>query len=386
MEEKLLFVDDDSNVLAALQRQMRGQFVVKTAMSGQEGLDVLQKQGPFAVVVADMRMPGMDGVKFLSQVAEVSPKTVRVMLTGNADLQTAIDAVNNGHIFRFLTKPCPTEILMQALNAAIEQYRLVMAEKEVLEKTLTGSIKMLTDVLGLVVPSAFSRANRVKRVVRHIVSELNLPDAWQVELAALLSQIGCITLTPELLAKKNNHEPMTDAENLMYARHPQIGRKLLEQIPRLELIARMVEGQHRTLKEQYLLDLKNPNADTREEQLVSLGSHILKTVLDFDDLVMGGSTPKQAFLNLVNKRLDYRPEVLKALSTLSESAYNVNRTAVAFNDLKVGMIIIDDVRDENGNLIVAGHQEVTYPLLMRLMARFDHIDTTRITVRVVVQS
>ena len=73
--------------------------------------------GPFAVVVADMRMPGMDGVEFLQHVKEMSPDTVRIMLTGNADMQTAIDAVNKGNIFRFLTKPCPYETMTVAVNA-----------------------------------------------------------------------------------------------------------------------------------------------------------------------------------------------------------------------------------------------------------------------------
>ena len=138
MNEKTLFVDDDPNILAAFNRYLRNEFTFETASSGQDGLNILEEKGPFAVVVADMRMPNMDGVVFLKKVKENYPNTVRIMLTGNADMQTAVNAVNEGNIFRFLTKPASKEIIINAVTAALEQYRLIMAEKELLEKTFHG--------------------------------------------------------------------------------------------------------------------------------------------------------------------------------------------------------------------------------------------------------
>ena len=89
----------------------------------------------------------MDGIQFLAQIREMSPDTVRIMLTGHADLENAIQAVNEGNIFRFLTKPCDNNILIQVLSQGLEQFRLVTAEKELLEKTLQGSINVLTELL-----------------------------------------------------------------------------------------------------------------------------------------------------------------------------------------------------------------------------------------------
>ena len=106
--KKILFVDDEPNVLAAFQRQLRRQFEVETAPSGREGLALLQKARDYAVVVADMRMPEMNGVEFLKEVKTAAPEAVRIMLTGNADQGTAIEAINQGRIFSFLHKPCPT--------------------------------------------------------------------------------------------------------------------------------------------------------------------------------------------------------------------------------------------------------------------------------------
>ena len=119
MDEKILFVDDEENVLAAFRRQFKKTFNLETASNSILGLEVLQTEGPFAVVIADFRMPEMDGIQFLSRVKEISPDTVRIMLTGHADLNTAIDAVNSGNIFRFLTKPCPVDILTNAIEIGI---------------------------------------------------------------------------------------------------------------------------------------------------------------------------------------------------------------------------------------------------------------------------
>jgi DNA-binding NtrC family response regulator len=138
MPEKVLFVDDDQNILASHQRMFRKQFALHTAMGGEEGLGSIAAHGPFAVIVSDMQMPIMNGVKFLTKARKLAPDSVRMILTGYADMQTAIEAVNEGHIFRFLTKPCHPEALAKALTAGIAQYRLLTAEKELTEKGILG--------------------------------------------------------------------------------------------------------------------------------------------------------------------------------------------------------------------------------------------------------
>jgi DNA-binding NtrC family response regulator len=132
MVEKILFVDDEPNVLSALKRELRKQFEIETAENGEAGLRTIAAFGPYAVVVSDYNMPGMNGTRFLSNVKKIAPNTVRIMLTGFASLDTAIRAVNEGNIFRLLIKPCPPELLSRALSAAIDQYRLIMTEKQLL--------------------------------------------------------------------------------------------------------------------------------------------------------------------------------------------------------------------------------------------------------------
>jgi len=143
MNEKILFVDDDTNLLAAMERNLRLKFHLETAASGEAGLAKMAAEGPFAVIVADMQMPGMNGVQLLSEAQKRHPDTVRLMLTGNADQLTAAEAVNIGHVFQFLTKPCPAETVGLALQAGLKQYQLITAERELLEKTLNGCVKVI---------------------------------------------------------------------------------------------------------------------------------------------------------------------------------------------------------------------------------------------------
>src|ERR1022692_3828271 len=129
MVEKILLVDDESSILDGYRRSLRREFEIETAVSGKQALSLVAETGPYAVVVSDMRMPEMDGIELLSSIKAQSPDTIRIMLTGNADMDTAIHAINEGSIFRFLNKPCSKEVMAKTLTAALVQFRLVTAEK-----------------------------------------------------------------------------------------------------------------------------------------------------------------------------------------------------------------------------------------------------------------
>ena len=206
MSEKILLVDDDSNILDGFRRTLSREFLLETALGGEQALKLVADKGPYAVVVSDMRMPGMDGIQLLIRIKSISPDTIRVMLTGNADMETAINAINEGSIFRFLNKPCSKEIMAKTLTAALVQYRLITAEKQLLEQTLSSSIQVLTEVLSLVNPAAFSRAERARRYIHHIVTKMKLGNPWQYEVAAMMSQLGCVTLAPETIDAVNRGE------------------------------------------------------------------------------------------------------------------------------------------------------------------------------------
>ena len=123
ISRKILFVDDEQAVLDGIKRQLHGQFEIDTALTARQGLELIAVSGPYAVVVSDLRMEEMDGLDFLRTVGAISPNTVCVMLTGYGDMDVAIQAVNEGRIFRFLSKPCEKKVLTEMLIEAIEQYR-----------------------------------------------------------------------------------------------------------------------------------------------------------------------------------------------------------------------------------------------------------------------
>ena len=138
MKDKILLVDDDAMILAGLKRQLRGQFRIETALSGEEALKIIDEKGPFAVIVSDYNMPGMNGIDFLCRVKKVDPDTVRMMLTGSADMSTAIAAVNEGSIFQFHPKPCPAETLGKAIKSGVDKYRQTTDSQTQMKKVQTS--------------------------------------------------------------------------------------------------------------------------------------------------------------------------------------------------------------------------------------------------------
>jgi response regulator RpfG family c-di-GMP phosphodiesterase len=355
-----LFVDDDANVLAGFQRQMRKMFDLETALGAKNGLDVITENGPFSVVISDLRMPGMDGIEFLSRVRETAPDSVRMMLTGYADLQTAIEAVNKGNIFRFLTKPCESEVLIKAVSDSVRQYDLVTAERELLEKTLRGSLKVLTEILELVNPEAFGRASRITRCVREVGKKMRIADMWQLETAAALSQIGCVILPQEALKKLYQGRELTAEESQLFSMHPFIASDLLAQIPRLQSIAEIIANQEKNF------DGSGNPVDGRSGEQIPLGARILKVVLDFDTLQARGTEKIRAVELLAARPGFYDPGVLSALGEVVGNEARFNRASLKVSELGDGMVLAEDVLLLNGRLLVARGYKVNRTLRERL--------------------
>jgi response regulator RpfG family c-di-GMP phosphodiesterase len=358
MTEKILFVDDEENILHSMKRELRKRFTVTTATSGANALELMKNEGPFAVIVSDMRMPEMDGIQLLTAVKDIYPDTVRLMLTGNADQETAIEAVNKGQIFRFLNKPCPTTTLVMALVLAIRQYRLVTAERDLLDNTLKGAITVLSEVLSLANPIAFSSALRIKGMVVELVKHLQLNHLWRFEIAALMSQIGCITIPSDILNKIYANQPLNQEEEKMFRDHPQIGAKLLEKIPRLEAVAQIIANQSRSYE-------SFPGTDGLDED-VCLGAQILKIAIDFDTLLHRGMRRSQIVHQFQAQPGGYNPELIKILAQLKIEDEKERILSLDLQDISVGMIVERDIKASNGVLIAPKGQEVTWSLLQGL--------------------
>ncbi len=358
MTEKILFVDDEENILQSIKRELRKRFEIYTAEGGDKALLTLKDSGPFAVIVSDMRMPAMDGIQLLAKVKDLYPDIVRLMLTGNADQETAIEAVNKGQIFRFLNKPCPTSVLVTAIALALRQYRLLTAEKELLDKTLKGCITVLSELLSQANPIAFSSGLRIKSLVVHLAEQLELNNIWQFEIAALMSQIGCITLPSDILNKFYAGQPLDQEEEEMYRHHPHIGSALLEKIPRLETVAAIIARQL------WPYTAFTEDLDLHED--ISTGAQILKIAIDFDSLIHRGCRRNEALLKLKEEQTLYNPAILEILARLKVEEEHEKVMAVDVRGISVGMIVEQDIMASNGVLIIPRGQEVTWSLLQGL--------------------
>src|SRR6185295_19411212 len=347
MKDRVLFVDDEPNVLDGIRRQLRNRVDIETANSAAAGLDIIKAQGPFAVVVSDMRMPEMDGARFLAKVNEISPHTVRMILSGQADLESTIAAVNEGRVFRFLLKPCNTETLFGVVKNGIEQYHLVNAEKHLLENTLNATVKVLCDVLGLINPVAQRRAAQIQRYAECAAEALKLlPGMWQYHLARALGG-----------------QPLNDEERRLYESHPEIAGKLIGSIPRLEAVAGMVAGQMQVPSR----ELASGNPASWEPE--KIGAAILWAAVQFDRHVSQGRIPEQAAQLVSQAAPGLPPAITQAMAkALSDDCGLVMSRAVSLRDLAVGMMIDADVMSQRGTRLVPRGTEITSTVLERLRA------------------
>ena len=359
---RILVVDDEQSLLDGIRRVHRKSYEIKVACGARAGLDALEQDGPFAVVICDYQMPDMNGAEFLEQAQELSPSTVRLMLSGNADLDAAIEVVNQGHIFRFLTKPCPPQTFRTAVDAGLEQYALHEAERLLLEETVRGSIEVLVEVLALSSPETFGRSSRVRHYVGQVVAGLGLADSWRFETAALLSQIGHIAVPPDILHRRSHGEPLSAHAERMLGRHASVARDLLCKIPRLEEVAEIVAHQGLRADDPAL----GPVPRT-----VRVGASALSAALAFDELVVGGRSPESAASSLARDAGRFDSRVLKLLGSAKLPGQERVVQRMSVRELHVGMIIDEDVYASSGTLIVARGNVISVSMLERLGSSAD---------------
>jgi response regulator RpfG family c-di-GMP phosphodiesterase len=364
--DKILLVDDEPNILAAYARVLRGRFRLETALGSAKGLEMVSVHGPYSVIVSDLRMPGMDGIEFLTRSREKSPDTVRMLLTGNVDVKAAIEAVNQGCIFRFLTKPCLPNDFSNALQAGIDQYRLIFAERELLQNTLNGSIRVLTEILSIVDPESFGKGNTLRDLIHKLARAMEIADTWELELGAMLAQIGHVTIPPSILIKEKTGEQLSEIEEEMIARAPQTGHNLLANIPRLKSVADMVLYQNKHFNGDGFP--KNQSAGAQ----IPIGARLLKVLKDMTLAETDGMTRSNALEAMRKREGWYDPAVLDAacLCFAPElTHYGTEERAdffIAAKDLKVGQILLSDVLTGNGTLLIKAGNFITVTILERI--------------------
>ncbi len=376
---RILCVDDEPQLLKGLERTLGLDYDVVTATGGAEALLILEQDAPFAVTISDMRMPEMDGAAYLEQAARVAPNTVRMLLTGYSQLDAAVRAINEGGIFRFLTKPCEGDALERAVRDALAQHRLILAEKELLEETLIGSIRALTEVLSLVNPIAFNHGRYVTELASRVAELLQLRDVWQIEAAVMLGHLGYAGMPQSLVERAFRGQPLSGKEKKQVQGAPHTAHGLLEGIPRLDGVLQIVER----LATPPLPPSGDPSSPGDEAQ-IAWGVHVIQTCEAAVGFYTMTANTKETVAALRQSKSFAEPVAAalekvrfpRALRTEVAKGEPVSKPReVTANQLEIGMRLEADARSPEGVLFMKAGQDVTDSVIrvLRRMAARDNL-------------
>lgn len=353
---QVLCVDDELRVVEGLSLHLRKDYRVHTALGGEEGLGKLKELGGVAVVVSDMRMPGMDGATFLKRVMRSYPEASRILLTGETGRDAAVQAVNEGQIFRFLTKPCPPDQIKAAVESAVIHHRLMRAERVLLQETLIGCIQALLDVLAIANPVAFGRASRLKRLAMSFSEALGSAGFWQLEAATMLSQIGYLSLPAELVEKVCYGKSLSAEEQVLVDGVPEVASKLLSHIPRLEPVLQILNA----------LNAKDAQLHALGDGTIGQGARILLIVLEYDSQIAQGHSATVAMQSVRAKSARLGESLVEKFAVMVGAGGGTEMREMRLEMVRPGMTIMDDLRTHTGTLLVPRGFEVSETFLTRL--------------------
>lgn len=345
---RILMVDDEPNVLSAYRRTLGRCFPVVCAEGGAAGLAALESEGPFSVIVTDMRMPQMNGLEFIQTAREKSKDSVYLMLTGNADQQTAVDAINTGNIFRFLSKPCTVEQLVSSVKAGIRQHEMVTAERVLLRDTLTGSIRLMVDALELADPLVGAVQSKVKQLVHELCHQFRVPYDWQFMVAGSVCLIG-------LVGTQRDKSHLVPIESLL-VNAASLGSRLVMNIPRMGDVSAILAQQRETgpLPE----DL---NSHTREN-LNAIASRFLRASVDLSFATRAGMTHAAA-VEYLSSTGHHDPRLIDAFTLIPSAGVYAGSVWVSreikVSEIRSGMVLENDLLRFDGTLLLSRGQPVS---------------------------
>jgi response regulator RpfG family c-di-GMP phosphodiesterase len=406
MTHTLLLVDDEENILNSLKRLLRRDgHRILTASNGKEGLNVL-KRNPVSIIVSDQKMPEMTGSEFLRYAREAAPDAIRIMLTGYADIKAAMDAINKGNVYRFITKPWDDNDLLVTIRQALKQYELVFENKRLtqltqrqnvelkelnqglekkveertekirkmnrkLKKSFFDTVRVFTGLLSLFDADLVAHSKRVAALSRGIARRLGDMDNSEyeiIELGSLLHDIGLISVPKNLLAKKDGQ--MSESERKLYQQHPIVGQMSLNGIDNLDQVSILVRAHHEHF------DGSGYPGGLKEEE-IPIGARIISVADAYDDLVYRHKMPDVDALADIKKRswTEFDPEiVIHLVSVVKQGAIlKDEEDIITLLDLRPGMLLSRDLETYSGRLLVAKETKIKESYISKLIS-FNEID------------
>jgi CheY-like chemotaxis protein len=341
---KILFVDDEDSILKGVKLNLGRTYDILTAPSGRDALKLIEEEKePFQVIVSDFAMPGMNGADFLEKVRAQDKEVVTILLTGQANFDDLCEVVRRGEIFRLLGKPCPPEVLSKNLEQALRQYHLIRSEKDLLEKTLNGTISAMSTLLSAAMPLFYGRAERVKQLALETSRELNMPSEWRLQVAANFCYLGHLTLPDEAQEKVYFGENIPPSLSELVDGLPQFVSEILGGIPRLNKVRKIIEY----IPADYV-------GETDEDEVRKLAS-IIRISQVYDQMESAGCSKSEIFEKLRQQEASFAPGVLDALAhSRVLSGGVIDPKTIQLNELRPGMRLLEDIRVDGKLLGSAG--------------------------------
>lgn len=383
MEEKtslIVVADPDPNVHSGFKKLFQDRCRVACFDNSEDALRFLQQHPGVAVVFSCFNLPGLGGSAFLSAAETITPQAARVMLTGDKSKQAVKEALNEGHAFLFLEKPCKTNDLLEALDLALAHHRQKARDRALLERTLAGSVKLLIETLGLFHPEAFRRTGIVRKQALKIARVLGLEKTWELEMAVMLSPLGEAVLPKHVLARYRAARTLTEQERLVLEGAPVQARDLLRNIPQLERVS-----EHLYFSARGYDGSGFPKDGPTGEEIPQI-SRILKVLTDLWYASPESGPDAAAFEALMINQVKYDPVLLDlARKVLLDDVPEEKRGFVSechIPSLQPGDVLMDDVLTENSHELVLSRGHALTQTTIRRLQHFHQTVGVRQPVRV----
>ncbi len=372
---QILCIDDDPDLLDGLELSLRRLGEVHTAPDGDNALVLAAQLPRLAVVVCDMRMPGRNGAEVLQVFSEQYPEATRILLTGYADIQSAIAAVNQGNLFRFLSKPAANDVLQKAVYDGIKQHQLVIAERQLLTQTLRGSVEALSEALAMSSPAIFGQAKRVATLVKACAEEQYGQSDWMMESAVFLINLGLVGLPVEMHEKVLDRKKLDPAEKALLEQAHARTMHLLSNIPRLEMVRDLL----RFIQPKTGGQLETPPG---QHALLREKASLIRAIIMYVSYESSGQTMSGA-LNSIAQSGSMSGRLLEVIrKRVGDSLLVDCQVSLPFNLLRPGMILNKSLYTPSGILVAPAGYQITDGFTLRLMALLPRATSELYPVRI----
>lgn len=351
MTKTILFVDEDNSTLKELSSKGVAGCEFQFAKSYPEALKALKGKKEIALLISELNLNGEDGIDFFCSAKKHRPSTVCMALTSAKEFEDVLKALNKARIFKYVPKPCPPKKLLKIIREGLDRHEEKRRERLAMRSALMGSVKALVDILDLVNPEAMGFERRIKKHVLATGKALKVKSPWRLELAVMLSHIGCVALPPEIIAKMDKGKKLTPEEKQIFGMHPSIAHSLLENINQMSTVANIIRHQHDRINDDQPLEAR-----------------IIKVALDMDRMRRKGA-PAEKILEVMQTKKDvYDPKVVKAMLKLETSSAAESCRELSVADLEEGMVLAEDMVNNEGTKLMLRGQAISKASLTRLKA------------------